>query len=377
MMTAGEKGQMRTKNNRRAAGHIAAVCAAAGSVLLMLPAAAAEAGEVLEVPTEAGTAAVTNDTGSQAVAWYIRKSGEDAWEKFAEGTEAEGQSEVITENGAKAEGTSEAVTEDGAKTEAASEMSTETDAQPESESEADTEVAEQPGSEISSRLYDLRMETADAQLIWYGLALEDVEDLALQCTGDGAVYVTYYDPEEKQEVSTEEYAVHTYEEAETLYNTSNLNVRVLPDTGADVAETLSFGSTLTACGELDGWYLIATDDGYGYVSSEYVTENEAVIEQKKAEQQAAEQKAAQAAARQAADQAASQNSGKKKSSSGNKKKETEASQPETSAPQTEAPKPAEQPRTEVSRENVADCDDPSHGTTYITYSDGSVEAIPY
>ncbi len=34
-------------------------------------------------------------------------------------------------------------------------------------------------------------------------------------------------------------------------------------------------------------------------------------------------------------------------------------------------------RYEVSRENVASCEDPDHGTTYITYSDGSVQTIDY
>lgn len=32
---------------------------------------------------------------------------------------------------------------------------------------------------------------------------------------------------------------------------------------------------------------------------------------------------------------------------------------------------------EVSRENVPGCDDPKHGTTYITYSDGSIDTVEY
>lgn len=324
------------------AWHRATVCAAAGSMLLMLPAMAAETTDTVQVPTAAGAVTVTNDTGALATAWYIRKFGDEAWENFAEGDD---------------------------KKEVTSERSTE------AATEADAAAAQ--SAALTDR-YDLRMETSDGVLSWYGLPLDTAEDLALHCTEDGAVFVTYYDPETKQEETTEDYAVHTYDEESTVYNTSNLNVRVLPDTDADVLDTLSFGSEFTAYGELDGWYLIATDEGYGYVAAKYVTDDPDVIEQKRAEQEAARVQAEQAAAAaQAADQAAANSSGKQKSSAGNKKKQTEASQPETSAPQTEAPKPAEQPRVEVSRENVADCDDPSHGTTYITYSDGSVEAVTY
>lgn len=249
------------------------------------------------------------------------------------------------------------------------ELSTEESAQEEDATEAATETAVQ--SEAQTDLYDLRMETADGTLTWYGLPLDATEDLALHCTEDGAVFVTCYDPETKQEETTEDYAVHTYDEESTIYNTGNLNVRVLPDADSEVLDTLSFGSEFSAYGELDGWYLIATDDGYGYVSAKYVTDDPAVIEQKRAEQEEARRQAEQAAAAQAADQAAAQSSGKKSSS--NKKKQTESAQPEASAPETSAP----QQRVEVSRENVADCDDPSHGTTYITYSDGSVEVVTY
>ena len=34
-------------------------------------------------------------------------------------------------------------------------------------------------------------------------------------------------------------------------------------------------------------------------------------------------------------------------------------------------------RYEINRENVPGCDDPDHGTTYITYSDGTIEAVDY
>ena len=358
------------KNSR--AWHRAAVCAATGSVLLMLPAVAAETTDTVQVPTAAGVITVTNDTGALATAGYIRKSGDEAWEKFADGDgESEVTSEVSTEENAQTEGLVEVGIEHMDETEQSTEAATET----EPSTEVNAEAAAQ--SAASTDRYDLRMETSDGVLSWYGLPLDTAEDLALHCTEDGAVFVTYYDPETKQEETTEDYAVHTYDEESTVYNTSNLNVRVLPDTDADVLDTLSFGSEFTAYGELDGWYLIATDDGYGYVAAKYVTDDPAVIEQKRAEQEAARVQAEQAAAAaQAADQAAG-SSGKQKSSAGNKKKQTEASQPETSEPQTEAPKPAEQPRVEVSRENVADCDDPSHGTTYITYSDGSVEVVTY
>ena len=91
------------KNSR--AWHRAAVCAATGSVLLMLPAVAAETTDTVQVPTAAGVITVTNDTGALATAWYIRKSGDEAWEKFADGDgESEVTSEVSTEENAQTEG---------------------------------------------------------------------------------------------------------------------------------------------------------------------------------------------------------------------------------------------------------------------------------
>ena len=198
-----------------------------------------------------------------------------------------------------------------------------------------------------------------------------------------------------------QYALEAFEEPQTLYTKTRLNVRTLPSTEGEILKTLSMGAEVTAAGVTEDWSLIHSGDGYGYISGEFVTDNEEeaarLIEEARAEEEARAAEAARAAQAQAEAAQSSSNtnkskteknkSEKKKTQEEKKKEETKApgtkapetQTPETKAPETQAPE-TQAPQTEkheVSRENVPSCDDPDHGSTYITYSDGSVDVVDY
>lgn len=200
-------------------------------------------------------------------------------------------------------------------------------------------------------VYDLRLDTEDGDVLLYaGISFDDWTEIRLYEKED-AVYVVCADAE-GEETSMEKYPVVMLEEAVTNWTLSNLNVRALPSTEGEKIEVISVASEVTVYGELEGWYLIRHEEGYAYVAADYLTEDQELADQKAEEIREAERQAAEAAAQQAQYQASSSQS--------------------YSAPSTQTPQVYE-----VSRENIPGCDDPSHGTTIITYSDGSQSVIPY
>lgn len=230
------------------------------------------------------------------------------------------------------------------------------------------------------QVYDLCLtDETGKDLLFYNLLLGDTEELSLFEKG-AHTYVTYWDTVNHQEVNMSQYALEAFEEPQTLYTKARLNVRSLPSTEGEVQKILSLGEGITALGTADDWYLIRSETGYGYVSGEYVTDSKEEADRLIEEAQAAEAaaraeeaaRAAQAAAAQSSAGAKQSKTEKKKSEkkkTQKEKKDSETKTPETKAPQTE--------KQEVSRENVPSCDDPDHGSTYITYSDGSVDVVDY
>ncbi|MDY5665429.1 MAG: SH3 domain-containing protein [Blautia sp.] len=204
-------------------------------------------------------------------------------------------------------------------------------------------------------VYDLKLvDDQEEELIIFNLKLSEMDELQIyEKKGDS--YVIYHDVEKDEEISTEKYAVHAEEKSLTFYTTSRLNVRELPDTSEKVLEVLPLGQEITVYGRTGDWYLIRSGEGYGYISQNYVTDDkekaDALVAQAKASVQAPAAAQTQTYVQQP----------------------EEDSQQAAQEPQEQAP----QAVYEVSRENIPGCDDPDHGVTYITYSDGSVEAVEY
>ena len=337
-----------------------AVIAFMTGVIALGTTAMAQESQIL-VPTEDGQVEVKDETGKKITAWYVRRSGEEEWQ------------EIQTE-----------------KSEQATETQTETETAKSTDVESETEKAEQ-------NLYDLKMtDTDDKTYIWYGLALEDIQDVEVGVTEEDQVFEKYVTVDKKEAVDTTDYAVTAWEKTKEVYNTSDLNMRQFPDQEAEILDVLDFGNKLEACGELDGWYLIYTDGRFGYVSSDYITEDSGKLEELRTSMQTeAQQWETEGYVEQNTVSAPSgvqeekqpETSAPETSAPETSAPETsapETSAPETSAPQTSAPETSapettapETQRVEVSRENVADCNDPDHGTTYITYSDGSVDVEEY
>lgn len=337
---------------------------------------------LVSVPTGDSQTQIKDTTGKENTVWYMRKSGDEEWK------------EIRTEESVQA---------------------SDTETQAQTEGEADTEAEIDEKSTEEENLYDLKMtDKEDKTYIWYGLALEDIQDVELGVTEEDQVFEKYVTADKKEAVDTTEYAVTTWEEQKEMYCTSDLNLRQFPDQEAEVMEVLSFGSEVEACGGLDGWYLVYTDGKFGYVSSDYVTEDSAKVEELRVSMQTEEQQwETEAYVEQNASSASDSKKEQKETSapetsapetsapetsapetsapetSAPETSEPETSAPETSAPETSAPETSapettapettapETQRVEVSRENVADCNDPDHGTTYITYSDGSVDVEEY
>ena len=57
-----------------------------------------------------------------------------------------------------------------------------------------------------------------------------------------------------------------YGSAVTMYTADGVNVRSQPSTSSDVAATLGLGTAVTVVGETDGWYIVSTGSGTGYIS---------------------------------------------------------------------------------------------------------------
>lgn len=153
------------------------------------------------------------------------------------------------------------------------------------------------------------------------------------------------DETEAESEEEEESELSVFDTPGIFYATTALYMRAMPDTESEIVQILKIGQQVTIYAETgEKWFLAGTEKGYGFVAKKYLTDDEEAatqaVEAEEAARQAAEAAAAEAAA--AASQGASQSN-----------------------------------IHEVSRENVPNCDDGSHGTTYITYSDGSVKTVNY
>ncbi len=62
-----------------------------------------------------------------------------------------------------------------------------------------------------------------------------------------------------------------YDSAVTMYATDGVNVRSQPSTSSDVSGTLDTGTPITVIGESNGWYIVSTGSGTGYVSGGYLS----------------------------------------------------------------------------------------------------------
>lgn len=62
-----------------------------------------------------------------------------------------------------------------------------------------------------------------------------------------------------------------YDSAVTMYATDGVNVRSQPSTSSDVSGTLNTGTPVTVIGESNGWYIVSTGSGTGYVSGGYLS----------------------------------------------------------------------------------------------------------
>ena len=215
-------------------------------------------------------------------------------------------------------------------------------------------------------VYDIKMiDEEKGVLLYYNLPLCTIENLQIFSCEDGT-YVKYHDTEADQDVDTKEYPVKAFETSEKRYSTARVNVRDLPGTDGNVLETLSLGTEKDVYGECDGWYLVKSKDGYGFVSGDYLTEDKAKAEELVAAEKAAAEAAAQAAVEQAAAEQAAAEQAYQNQNSGSSQ---QVQEPETDSSMEQV--------YEVSREQIPGCDDPNHGTIYITYSDGSVAIEEY
>lgn len=212
------------------------------------------------------------------------------------------------------------------------------------------ETSETAAEETENTVKALNCENGDVTLPF---DLEAEENGALCLFEEkGKTCIKLQDSEEDEPVSVKLKGI-----PETFYVTTSLYIRELPDTESEITQILDIQQKITVYGEADGWYLAGTEKGYGFVSAKYLTDSEEEAKQAaEAEEAAREAAEAEWAAQQAAWAAQQQAwSAPKKSSSKSNKKQV----------------------YEVSRENIPSCADGSHGTTYITYSDGSVKTVEY
>lgn len=196
-------------------------------------------------------------------------------------------------------------------------------------------------------------------VLYYDVENEDKG--AIRLVEENGTISIQYDGKQRDEAETgseekEETELSVFETPETFYATTALYMRAMPETEAEIVQVLKIGQQITIYAETgEKWFLAETEKGYGFVAKKYLTDDEEAAEQAVATEEAVRQAAAEEAARQAAaaEEAARQAAAASQSASNSNKVH------------------------EVSRENVPNCDDGSHGTTYITYSDGSVKTVNY
>ena len=139
-----------------------------------------------------------------------------------------------------------------------------------------------------------------------------------------------------------------YSEPVTCYAIDDVYLRAEADSESEIIDTLKRGDEIKVIGETAKYYKIEKNDNAGYSVKSCISEEEqdAINAVKQQEAALEAQRAAAEAAAYAAQQGAKGGAG----SSGKKV---------------------------VSKERIPDCSDPSHGTVYITYSDGSVSTQKY
>lgn len=87
-------------------------------------------------------------------------------------------------------------------------------------------------------------------------------------------------PQEQESSETQEipqlpdfdFDVEVFDAPLTVYSTSRLNIRKGPSVDYNSIGYLSKGDETVAYGEADGWYLIPFEDGFGFVSGGYMSE---------------------------------------------------------------------------------------------------------
>ncbi len=62
-----------------------------------------------------------------------------------------------------------------------------------------------------------------------------------------------------------------YDSAVTMYTTDGVNVRSDASTSSNISATLSPGTAVTVIGESNGWYIVSTGSGTGYISGGLLT----------------------------------------------------------------------------------------------------------
>ncbi len=68
------------------------------------------------------------------------------------------------------------------------------------------------------------------------------------------------------QTSTDTAAVSNYGSAVTMYANGGINVRSQPSTSSDISGTLANGTAVTVTGESNGWYVVSTGSGTGYIA---------------------------------------------------------------------------------------------------------------
>lgn len=179
------------------------------------------------------------------------------------------------------------------------------------------------------------------------------------------LYVSFKDENGKDAEAAEKAEEKKLEKSVTVWTSDDVNIRKEADQKSEALKVLPMGTECEVTAVAPGWLFVKAGELTGYVNHKYLTEDKAAVDKALEEKRIAAEEAARAAAEAAAQQAAWEQQQAQQNQQNQQPQEPEA--------------PAEQPteRYEVSRENVPSCDDGSHGTTYITYSDGTVEAIPY
>lgn len=157
------------------------------------------------------------------------------------------------------------------------------------------------------QLYDIQLQVdnngEEKWFYYYNLNLSDIEDLKLHCSEDYS-YITFYSIETEQDIDWELYGIKTYNDTETRYALSNLNIREMPNNkDGRLLDKYYVGDEITIYGMAKGiiddaksdWYLVKTDSCYGFISAseEYTTTDKEEAEELRTQQNTANQTSSQ------------------------------------------------------------------------------------